>query len=317
MSEFGDPCPDDQIEHVFVVENECHGWRLDRFLQKRIPRLSRERVQRVIRGDCWLDGLKARPGQTVRPGQSVLFRRPAPTEPDVPRTIPLVYTDDSFYVIDKPAGLPMHPTAKWHKSTLTNVLREVFPNEHLQIAHRIDLETSGLLLVARTAQATSACKRAFARRLVKKKYVAIVNGQPPDETVIDAPLALGGGAVRVKMWVRPEGLPSVTRVRTVERRGPFALVECEPITGRQHQIRAHLDHIGCPIVGDKLYPDETIFADFQDHGWEAIEGRVPLARQALHAAWLQFPHPVSGEPVDVSVAMADDMQTFWDAQRAT
>ncbi len=303
---------DDQIEHEFVVENECHGWRLDRFLQKRIPRLSRERVQRVIRGECWVDGRPARPGQTVRPGQAVVFRRPAPEEPEVPREIPIVRTDDSFYVIDKPAGLPMHPTAKWHKSTLTAVLRERFPDEDLQIAHRIDLETSGLLLVARTPAATVACKRAFARRLVKKRYLAIVHGAPPEAGTIDAPLALGGGLVRVKMHVRADGLPSVTRFRRLEQRGAYALVECEPITGRQHQIRAHLDHLGCPIVGDKLYPDETVFADFQDHGWERIADRVALPRQALHAAWLRFPHPVSGEEVEVSVELPDDLRAFWD-----
>lgn len=312
MSSLDTPCPDDQIEHTFLVENECHGWRLDRFLQKRIPRLSRERVQRVIRGDCWVDGRPARPGQTVRPGQAVVFRRPAPVEPEVPRAIPVVYSDPSFYVIDKPSGLPMHPTAKWHKSTLTNVLREVFPDEHLQIAHRIDLETSGLLLVARTAAATSALKRAFARRQVKKKYLALVQGALPDSGTIDAPLGLGGGLVRVKMAVRADGLPSVTRYRCVERRGDHALVECEPITGRQHQIRAHLDHIGCPIVGDKLYPDETIFADFQDHGWEAVADRIALPRQALHAAWLDFPHPDSGERVEVAVSLPADLQAYWD-----
>ncbi len=298
------------IEHEFVVEGECGGWRLDRFLRKKIPRLSRTRVQRVIRGECWIDGRPCKPSSVVSAGQRVTFRRPAPAEPEAPRELPLLYEDEAFYALDKPAGIAMHPTAKWHFSTVTAVLREKFPQEQLQITHRLDLETSGVLLIARTYEAAVALKGAFARRRVHKKYVALVHGALEGEGVIDAPLGLAGGLVRVKMAVRDDGLPSRTRWQARARHGAYTLVDCWPETGRQHQIRAHLDHIGHPIVGDKLYPDERLFADYQDHGWEAVAGKLPLPRQALHAAELRFPHPTTGAEVVVGSALPADLCAF-------
>jgi 23S rRNA pseudouridine1911/1915/1917 synthase len=245
---------------------------------------------------------------TVVPGQVVTFRRPAPVEPDAPRELPILHTDDAFYALDKPAGIAMHPTAKFHFSTVTAVLREKFPGEALQITHRLDLETSGVLLVARTRDAAVAMKRAFAKRKVQKKYLAIVDGILEGEGLIDQPLALAGGLVRVKMGVRAEGLPSRTRWRAVVSQKNHTLVECFPETGRQHQIRAHLDWLGHPIVGDKLYPDERIFADYQDHGWEAVSERLALPRHALHAAWIRFPHPVTGEPVEISSTLPNELK---------
>jgi 23S rRNA pseudouridine1911/1915/1917 synthase len=273
-------------------------------------------VQRVIRGDCWVDGRAAKPSLTVVPGQVVTFRRPAPVEPDAPRELPILHTDELFYALDKPAGIAMHPTAKFHFSTVTAVLREKFPGEQLQITHRLDLETSGVLLIARTRDAAVAMKRAFAKRKVQKKYLAIVEGILEGEGLIDQPLALAGGLVRVKMGVRAEGLPSRTRWRAVlhKRASPgmsqknHTLVECFPETGRQHQIRAHLDWLGHPIVGDKLYPDERIFADYQDHGWVAVAERLSLSRHALHAAWIRFPHPLTGEPVEIASELPSDLK---------
>src|SRR6185312_14585507 len=122
----------------------------------------------------------------------------APAEPDAPRELPLLHADDAFYAFEKPAGIAMHPTAKWHFSTVTSVLREKFPGEALQITHRLDLETSGVLLIGRTREAAVALKRAFAKRRVHKRYLAIVHGRLDGEGVIDAPLGLmQGGLVRV------------------------------------------------------------------------------------------------------------------------
>jgi 23S rRNA pseudouridine1911/1915/1917 synthase len=298
------------IEHEFVVEGECGGWRLDRFLRKKIPRLSRTRVQRVIRGECWLDGRPCKPSTTVSAGQRVTFRRPAPAEPEAPRELPLLHADDEFYALDKPAGIAMHPTAKYHWSTVTSVLREKFPGEALQITHRLDLETSGVLLIARSYAAAVALKRAFAKRRVHKRYLAVVHGFLDGEGVVDAPLGLAGGLVRVKMAVRSDGLPSRTRWRARARHGAYTLVECWPETGRQHQIRAHLDHLGHPIVGDKLYPDERLFAEYQDHGWDAVADRLPLGRQALHAAELRFPHPTTGEEVVIESTLPEDLRVL-------
>ncbi len=304
------------ITHRFIVEAECDGWRLDRFLQKRIPRLSRVRLQRVIRGECWLDERACRPSSPVLPGQVVRIVRPAPVEPDVPRALPVLHADPAFYVLDKPAGIAMHPTAKFHYATVTAVMREVFPTEHLEICHRLDLETSGAVVVARTREATITIKNAFAARKMDKRYLAICHwpADLAEAGVVDLPLGIEeGGITRVRMMVKPleqGGLPSVTRYRVLERRGDLALVECSPETGRQHQIRVHMCAIGAPLVADKLYPDPQIFADYQDHGWEAVEDRLPLRRHALHAAFIRFPHPVTGEPVEVSSPLPADLADF-------
>lgn len=315
-SELGAQVAPGIIEQRFVVEGECHGWRLDRFLQKRMRRLSRARVQRVIHGDCEVEGRKARPGMRVYFGQHVAFRRPAPPEPEVPRGLAVVYTDPRFYVIHKPAGLPMHPSARYHFSTLTAVLRERFPDERLQIAHRLDRETSGLLLIGRDVEAAVRLKGAFAKRRVEKRYLAVVHGEVADDlTVVDEPIGAAGGVVRVRMAVRPieaGGQPAKTTVRVLERLDGYTLLECRPHTGRQHQIRVHLDHLGHPIVGDKLYPDEELFLRWAQGGDEAlrVESELLLPRHALHAAGLSFPHPTTGETVTVSCELPDELSAF-------
>ena len=305
------------IEQRFVVENECQGFRLDRFLQKKMRRLSRSRVQRVIAGDCDVDGRPARSSQRVQPGQQVSFRRPAPPEPEVPRELTVRHVDPDFYVLDKPSGLPIHPTARYHFSTLTAVLRERFPDEALRVAHRLDRETSGLLLVARTKPAESALKKAFARRLIKKRYLAIVHGRlliPDGEPLIlEQPIGPAGTTVRVRMAVRPLGdcgLTARTEVRTVRCAGPYTLVECRPHTGRQHQIRVHLWAAGYPIVGDKLYPDEDLFLTWAEQGDAAVRDRLPLLRHALHAAGLHFPHPSTGVTVAVDSPLPEELAAF-------
>ena len=312
------------IEQRFLVESECHGWRLDRFLQKKVRRLSRSRIQRVINGDCDVDGRAARPALRVYTGNTVSFRRPAPSEPAVPRDIGVRYADADLYIIDKPAGLPIHPTARYHYSTLTAVLRERFPGETLRVCHRLDRETSGLLIVARTPAAESAVKKAFARRLVKKRYLAIVNGAftiPPGthdgSVLVDQPIGPAGGLVRVRMAVRPleeGGQPARTEVRVLQRlsdpAGEATLVECRPHTGRQHQIRVHLWALGHPIVGDKLYPDEELFLQWAEGGDDAVRERLPLLRHALHAAGLSLAHPRTGAQLVVDSPLPADLQAF-------
>ncbi|HMU38577.1 MAG TPA: RluA family pseudouridine synthase [Pseudomonadota bacterium] len=305
------------IEQRFVVEAECDGFRLDRFLQKKIRRLSRARIQRVISGDCDVEGRLARKNMRVFAGQRVSFRRPAPQEPEVPRNISVVHEDPDFYVIDKPAGLPIHPTARYHFSTLTAVLRERFPGQTLQVCHRLDRETSGLMLVARNAGAASVLKTAFQRRLVEKRYLAIVHGEldlPDGEAwIIDQPMGPAGQLVRVKMAVCDEtqgGVPAQTVVRVLRRFYGHTLVECRPRTGRQHQIRVHLCHAGFPIVGDKLYPDEKLFLEWSEHGDEAVAHRLTLGRHALHAAGLAFPHPRTHAVVRFETDLPDDLSHF-------
>jgi 23S rRNA pseudouridine1911/1915/1917 synthase len=298
------------------VPGECAGWRLDHFLKRRIGRLSRTKIQVIIREQIsFPDGRRARASSAVRAGEIIVLRRPAPVEPDVPRTFSILYEDDTLLAIDKPAGLPMHTTAKFWKNTLTALLRERYPDEPVQIAHRIDRETSGVLLVARTPASASFLKTAFARRQVAKTYLALVKGAPPDEGVIDQPLALLDTKSRIMMGPAPagRGLPAVTRFRVVRRFAGHALVEASPETGRQHQIRVHLAALGHPIVGDKLYgAGEALFMRACDEGVtpELLEAFDGLPRHALHAHRLTFPHPRTRAPVTVESPLAADLVAY-------
>ena len=265
----GEAPPREIMPLALRVPPECDGWRLDHFLKQRIRRLSRTKIQTIIETQVRLSGERApRPALAVRAGETIHIDRPAPIEPEVPRDFAVLASDDTFLAIDKPAGLPMHTTAKFWKNTLVALLREKYPDEKLQICHRIDRETSGVLLIARTGEAASWLKRAFASRAVKKTYLALVHGVPaPPAGVIDAPMRLLDTRTHIKMGVVDDGLPAVTRYRTVRVFARHALVEAAPETGRQHQIRVHLAHLGHPIVGDKLYGGgEQAFMDYCDHG---------------------------------------------------
>ena len=302
------------IELTIVVPPECAGWRLDHFLKRRIGRLSRTRIQGIIADQIFLaDGRTARPALAVRAGETILLRRPAPNEPEVPRHFEILYEDDRVMVIDKPAGLPMHTTAKFWRNTLVALLRERYPDEQMEIAHRIDRETSGVLLIARDREAASFLTRAFARRDVDKTYLALVKGHPPDRGRIEQPLMLLDTPSHVMMGPAgdaPGGLPAATAFEVIRRLPAHALCLAHPETGRQHQIRVHFSALGHPIVGDKLYgAGEALFMRSCDEGvtpalLAAFDG---LPRHALHAHRLTFPHPASRRPVTVESPWPPDL----------
>jgi 23S rRNA pseudouridine1911/1915/1917 synthase len=249
----------------------------------------------------------------VHAGQIIHLDRPAPVEPEVPRRFDVLYEDAEVLAIDKPAGLPIHPTAKFWRNTLTAVLRERYPGQHMEVAHRIDRETSGVLLIARSSSAASWLKRAFARRAVDKSYLALVKGQPPDEGVIDRPMKLLDTPTHVMMGVAADGLEAVTRFRVVRRFAAHALCDAHPETGRQHQIRVHLAAIGHPIVGDKLYgAGERAFMRACDEGVgpELLAMFDGLPRHALHAHRLSFPHPRTRAPVTVESPLPADLAAY-------
>jgi 23S rRNA pseudouridine1911/1915/1917 synthase len=221
----------------------------------------------------------------------------------------------------------VHATARYYFNTLTRLLAERFPGQGLQIAHRLDRETSGCLVVARGRVVAAALKGAFERRRVSKTYVALVHGVPAwDERDIDVPLALaaprelqaGRPAFRIRMEPaagRPGALPALTRVRVMARHARCALVACKPVTGRQHQIRAHLAAIGHPIVGDKLYAHgDEAFVRYCDRAGTLSDAEVRaefgMTRQALHAAAIRFPHPSSGVEITVESPLPADFAAY-------
>ena len=306
--------PREIISLRIEVPRECEGWRLDHFLKRRIGRLSRTRIQGIIATQVTLsDGRRPRSSVSVHAGQIIHLDRPAPVEPEVPRHFEVLFEDEDVLAIDKPAGLPMHPTAKFWRNTLTALLRERYPHERMQVAHRIDRETSGVLLVARHLDAASWLKRAFARRAVHKVYLALVKGHPPDAGVIDQRIKLLDTPTHLMMGVAADGLAAVTRFRVVRRFAAHALCEALPETGRQHQIRVHLAAIGHPIVGDKLYgAGERMFMRSCDEelGPELLAAFDGLARHALHAHRLTFPHPRSRAEMTIESPLPADLAAY-------
>jgi 23S rRNA pseudouridine1911/1915/1917 synthase len=304
----------DVIELDIVVPAECGGWRLDHFLKRRIGRLSRTRIQSILREQIFFsDGRTVRPAAAVRAGETILLRRPAPLEPDVPRRFDILYQDASVLVIDKPAGLPMHTTAKFWRNTLTALLRERYPDEAMEVAHRIDRETSGVLVIARGRRVASFLTQAFARRAVEKTYLALVKGQPPEAGRIDQPIKLLETPSHVMMGPAADGLPAVTAFRVLRRFADHALCEAKPHTGRQHQIRVHFQSLGHPIAGDKLYgAGEALFMRACDEGVtpELLAAFDGLPRHALHAHRLTFPHPESRQPVTVESPLPADLRDY-------
>lgn len=317
------------VERRFTVTEEYAGQRLDHYLVRMIPRLSRTRVQQIIATQLTRgDGRAPRASMTVQVGDELILRRAAAPEPPCPRTFGVLHRDAEVMVVDKPAGLPVHASAKFYWNTLARVVAERFPDEAWQIAHRLDRETSGTLAMANGRAAAAALKGAFEHKRAAKTYLAITHGVPPwpdastGDVVLDGPLVLSGpgDATRVpgvRMLVRADGLPSITRVSVVERAAGYALVQCELITGRQHQIRAHLAHAGFPIVGDKLYAHgDDAFIAFCDGGMTpALARRFELPRHALHAHRLRLPHPTGPEPLDVVSPLAWDLAAFFAARR--
>lgn len=263
------------------------------------------------------DGTRRRASDRVRAGETVLLVRPPFEEPNVPLYFDVIYQDDEIVAINKPAGLPVHPSATYHKNTLTFLLRERFGEGAPQIAHRLDRETSGLLLCGRTHAAERALKLDFENRRVSKRYLAIVRGvMPEDHGRIELPMDRAKEGLHLLMEVSPEGegYPAVTRYRVVARREDATLVALAPQSGRQHQLRVHLSALGFPIIGDKLYGPEGSqpFLDYIETGMtDGLRRRLGHHRHALHAYEIAFHHPAGGEIMILRAPLSEDLVELW------
>lgn len=322
-----DAVPEGSVVSVLRVPPEAAGMRLDRFVQTQLKRTSRTRAQCIVdRGAYSPDARRLESSDRVRAEQCVLLWR-APWDEHAPDVqIPILYEDDDLLAVDKPPGIPVHPTARYHMSTVVKMLEAARGGERLRLSHRIDLETSGVLLLARTALADRLVKIQFEqRRSVIKRYLALTWGWPESDAFrVELPLELDPvSRYKVKMRVARagEGLRAATAFdvlgrRTSEAGGRYALVRCTLETGRQHQIRLHLRALGHPIVGDKLYgPDEELFARGADRVLTAEDRSVlELDRHALHAAELELDHPIDvGRRLVVKSPLPADLAAFWTA----
>ena len=295
------------------------GWRLDRALAAAVPTLSRERLKALIRSGALLDGDEPvrDPALKVKGSEQFRLDVPAPREAhNEPQDIPLaiVFEDDHLLVVDKPAGLVVHPAAGNLDGTLVNALLHHCAGQlsgiggvaRPGIVHRIDKDTSGLLVVAKTDVAHEGLAKQFAAHSIDRRYLAIVNGVPKVASgTVDAALARSS-ANRKKIAIVEEGRGkrAVTHWRRLQMLRDSALVECRLETGRTHQVRVHMASLGHPLLGDQVYSRSG-----KTHG--KLLNELGFHRQALHAAELGFVHPVTKNRLSFSSPMPPDMQELF------
>ena len=326
----------DAVVSVLRVPPECAGMRLDRFVQSQLRRTSRTRTQKIIGKGAFSPAAKIlHASDRVHAQQCILLWR-APWDEQMPSVdLPVLFEDPDLLAIHKPPLVPVHPTARYHKSTVVKILEHARPGERFVLAHRLDRETSGVLLLCRNAEADRHVKAQFQNHTergigaVRKHYLAIAWGWPVEDVLhIRLPLELDPTSrVGVKMRVAAEGtgLAARTGFEVLGRRKhpqtarAYALVRCYLETGRQHQIRVHLAAQGFPVVGDKLYgPDDGLFIRSSDGVLtDADRATLELPRHALHAESLELEHPTTKAPLRIVAPMPDDMRGLWDELTAS
>lgn len=302
--------PSEQI--ACQVPAEYAGMRLDQALAVLLPTYSRSRLQRWLKtGQLRVDGQIRRPRDPIFGGEMISGELIAQTETfALPQDIPLDirYQDADLLVINKPAGLVAHPAAGNHDGTLVNALLHHCPElanlPRAGLVHRLDKETTGLLVVARSLTAHSALVAQLQERRIARDYLAVVNGLPVAGGVVDAPL--GRHPVdRQRIAVTPGGRLAITHYRIMRRFRAHTLLQVKLETGRTHQIRVHMAHIRLPLIGDPLYGGRPrIPANASRRCVEAIQN---FRRQALHAERLALTHPVSGERLAWQAEMPADL----------
>ena len=298
-----------------TVPDEAAGRRFDAVLAELFPDYSRSRLSAWIKsGDARLDGETARPRDPVRGGETVsvtaVLEVQTHSEPE-DIALDVLYEDELVIVINKPAGLVVHPGAGNPAGTLVNALLHRDPAlanlPRAGIVHRLDKDTSGVMVVARTLPAHTALIEQLSGRQVHRQYLAVVVGALVSGGTANAPIDRHPRD-RIRMAVRDDGKDAVTHFRLRERFRAHTLLECRLETGRTHQIRVHMAHLKHPIVGDPLYGGPLKLP--KGASPELVEALRGFRRQALHAETLEFAHPVSGEPIRCSAPMPADMQAL-------
>lgn len=289
---------------TIILQIREEGERLDRVVADAVPELSRASAQRLIKGgDVTVNGRTSKPSYRVETGDEVVVQVPAERPPEItPEDIPLevVYEDEHLAAVNKPAGMVVHPAYGHQSGTLVNALlnrwpetKEVGGAERAGIVHRLDKDTSGLILVAKSAATHAALQRQFKRRQVKKTYLALVEQHPsPRQGLIDAPIGRDKRQ-RKRMAVVKGGRKSRTAYRAIEMFDEHSLVELQPETGRTHQLRVHLAWLGCPVVGDRVY------------GYR--RQLLLKERHFLHAHKLELTHPITGEGLSLVAPLPADL----------
>ncbi len=307
--------------HRLDLPPAAAGQRLDQALAAALPQYSRARLQRWIRsGAVSVAGRALRARDRVQGGEPVIVEAQFAPETGIgPQALPLaiLYEDAELIVLAKPAGLVVHPGAGNRDHTLQNALLAYEPElarvPRAGLVHRLDKETSGALLVARTPQAHTRLVAALAAREIGREYLALCLGRPTAGGRIEEPIGRHR-SVRTRMAVRADGRPAVTLYRIEERFRAHTLLRVQLQSGRTHQIRVHLAHIGYPVVGDPLYGGRRRLTS--GAGTALAAALAGFRRQALHAQRLSLAHPASGEPLQFEAPVPQDLKVLLAALRA-
>lgn len=304
----------------FVVDRTEAGQRMDALLRAHYPWHSRTFYRgKLKRGEVLVGGKPAKPATRPRFGDEVVVH--LAVGDDVPEVesgddLVILYEDEHIVAVDKPSGMACHPVGRTRHGTLVNKLharyRSASPEADTvpRLGHRLDRDTSGVVVCVKHRHADVAITGLFTARRVQKTYLAIVHGRlEPAEGVVDAPLGDDRAAdTRLHQGVVEGGLPSRSRYAVRAQYARHALVALSPLTGRTHQLRVHMAHIGHPIVADHLYGDvRPLCISHAQHRTRPADDRVVLARLALHAHRLALPHPVTGQPLVIESPLPADM----------
>lgn len=313
------------------------GIRLDQFLKERYRKRSRETLKRAIQSGAitlkrpgpHLTVGKLKPSSQLVAGDEVLVLSERKPEPEVNFDYKIIFQDEVLFVIEKPANLPVHPAGRYFFNTLLTHLKTEGHKNPLSLereyflAHRIDKETSGILVLTKDSESCAHITKQFAERRTEKRYLAIAKGITPEEfTVAEAMKRATNSVIDLKMMIAPEsdgGQSATTHFKRLDTSGNFSLVECTPKTGRQHQIRLHLEHAGHPIVGDKLYGrPESEAMRFYERKYISpeAEAELLLPRHALHSAGLSFTHPLTEKRMEFRSELPADLREFFARQSA-
>lgn len=328
----------------FQLTAEEATFRLDTFLSHHLSWRSRTSIQKLIQdGFVSIDpstpanprgagtlAVERRPGRKLSHGSQVVIEIPEelrlrPPHPS-PEHVEIVHEDEQLIAVNKPPGVTVHPAGRHLTDTLIQRLHGLFRERYgdtrrfVKLCHRLDRETSGLLLCGKDAESHRNIMAQFENREVEKEYLAIVWGSPDlDGGKIDFPIGSARASrVRLKMACLSDGMASRTDWRVIERFSDCTLVACKPFTGRQHQIRVHMEAIGHPLVGDKLYglSDDAFLASANGELSREAAAELGMPRQALHNHRLVVTHPQDGSQLEMSCPLAPDMIEFLRSRRA-
>ncbi len=307
---------------VLRVEDIHAGLRAETFLALKFPSLSRTRLkQKIMSGQARVNGHRLATSTRLRAGDLLAVHWKE--EPEPPAELEVLYEDEHLLAVNKPAGLPIHPAGPRLRGTLIQGVRQAFrlqiqrsleagdPGFYPSLVHRLDLFSSGVVLIAKDRPTLVAMHRLLAGGEMRKRYLALVRGQVNlpagcPRGRIEGPIGPDpSSSVRLRRCIRPDGLPAVTEYEVLERLRGHTLLAVYPLTGRQHQIRVHLASLGHPLWGDLIYQDESLFLRYAAAGFRLDPGLPP--RHGLHAERVRFPHPGTDRELELCAPLPEDL----------